>query len=257
MARESLDIQTNIPFTGKLKYCDARTTKHGARAKLVMVLDDGQEEYPAGECEVWLPIERVDDLMRLDAVDELAPNDKGRQFKVTGAPHLKVVRKEVKGDGGKAHTEYRITRLDEHTPRATAPAPAAATSAGSSPRNGNGHAKLDTSTKDGKREAFTRWLAVGEAYAAACFLADRALTAIVGGNPMTVAEWGDLVQRGAATILVENRGHAPGFPKLLAALEQHYAPPSATREPDLPPPPPESEQTPPEGQTADDDDLPF
>lgn len=274
MARETLDVQTNIPFTAHLKYCDERNTSNGKRLKLVLVVDDGQEDYPAGEKEMWGPVRLIEVLKELAAVDELAPTDKGRQFKVLGSPHLKIVRKEIAAtEEKKKHSEYRVERLDSYTPRKAEAAPAA-TSAGPGAPTGNG---LDVSKVEGKRESFKRWVAVGEKYAAACFLADRALTALLWAEPdgdqPTVTEWGDLVQRGAATILIEAGHTAPGFTGLLAALEQHYNPPTkADATVTTPPNAPEPDGAPSDEEAAGqvdeakaeraasgtpDDDLPF
>lgn len=228
MARSEIELKTNLPLRGTLKYVNWRETQHGGKPKVVLVVANGQEHYSPGEGELWLFGGAERRLAELGAVKETtAPDATKRDFRVQGKPDLRILRTEEKGDDNKLHKVTTIERLDAYAP------PAAAVASAPTPTDAAPPAEPEDATAR-RRRHFTALLETAELYGSALKLAHY--EAQRAGVPMSP----ESLQAGAATILIRaaDRVGVQPWRGLFAALEEHLAKTSAPMAPTPSPAPP-------------------
>lgn len=200
--RPRVDLETNIPLVGVLKYCDHRSTEYGEKLKLTILVEES-EQYRAGESELWVPIALLEGLVSGGAVTTGGTAEKP-EYRVQGRPRIEVLRREVRKEGSTRKTAHTaIRRLDVAQKRATANA----TEPSSGPQE---PVPID-------RDAITKaWLRVGEEYAAARVLARHHL-----GTEASE----EVIQSATATILIRAERVAPeasgkGYAGLAASIDR-------------------------------------
>lgn len=249
-----LELATNLPCRGNLKYVNWRSTQHGERLKLVVDVAPGQEQYPAGRCEAWASIDFEAPMIKWGLIQRSGTNNKGQpDFKVLNSPVVILHMREKKGENGKTvkHLTLGVERngqvqyFDPSATVAETPAPAPAAPAPKASPNGNGGSQVAEPVDAAKGKARELIMAIADLhFACELLVRERRATVDDQGHRQELSLELPLEQSDAAmvnSLFIElNRSHVqawPGIHRDIRVILQRRREGKPAAAPPPPPPP--------------------